>query len=173
MLRETDLTHNHTGISYTEEVPENNSFTTSSTLTPAYPRRVVFGGPGLSLRIQSDPCSAVLLNELKLDTTGCELPDLFHLFMLSFDCQRIAATGSQITCPETKLPTKEHTAALSTDDNLSPEDREAQEKGLQLAARIEHLYQTDEGFRRWYHKGIDDIEAGHTVAFSEDGWKEE
>lgn len=173
MLREADLTHNHTGISYTEEMPENSSFTTSSTLTPAYPRRVVVGGLRLSLCIQSDPCSAVPLNEFKPDTTGCELPGLFRLCMLAFDCQGVTMTGPRITYTETKFHIEAHTAASSTDENLSPEDREAQEKGLQMAARIEHLYQTDEGFRLWYHKGIDDIESGRTVTFSEDGWKEE
>lgn len=60
-----------------------------------------------------------------------------------------------------------------TDGSLSLEDRDAREKGLQLAARIEHLYRTDEGFRCWYQEGIDEIEAGHFVTFSEDGWKEE
>ncbi len=59
------------------------------------------------------------------------------------------------------------------DENLSAEDREARERGLALAAHIEHLYRTDEGFRRWYHEGIDEIEAGNFVTFSEDGWKEE
>lgn len=63
--------------------------------------------------------------------------------------------------------------AVLRDENLSAEDREAREKGLALAAHIEHLYRTDEGFRRWYHEGIDEIEAGHFVTFSEDGWKEE
>lgn len=53
------------------------------------------------------------------------------------------------------------------------EAREASEKGLRLVARIEHLYQTDEGFRRWYQEGIDEIEAGHVVTFSEDGWNEQ
>lgn len=56
---------------------------------------------------------------------------------------------------------------------LTPEQQEAREKGLQLVARIEHLYQTDEGFRRWYHAGIDDIEAGRVVTWShEQGWSE-
>jgi hypothetical protein len=54
-----------------------------------------------------------------------------------------------------------------------PENTEAREKGQQLVARIEHLYQTDEGFRHWYHEGIDEIEAGHFVTFSENGWEEE
>lgn len=58
------------------------------------------------------------------------------------------------------------------DENLSAEDRKAREKGLALAAHIEHLYRTDEGFRRWYHEGIDEIKAGNFVTFSEDGWKE-
>ena len=57
-------------------------------------------------------------------------------------------------------------------DHLSQE-REARQKGLQLAARIERLYQTDEEFRKWYHEGIDDLEAGRFVTFSADGWKEE
>lgn len=59
------------------------------------------------------------------------------------------------------------------DEELSPENREARAKTLQLAANIEHIYRTDEGFRRWYHEGIEEIEAGHFVTFSEDGWKEE
>lgn len=63
--------------------------------------------------------------------------------------------------------------AGAADEHLSPEEREAREKGLQLAARIEQLYQADEGFRLWYHKGLDDIEAGRTVTFSENGWSEE
>lgn len=67
----------------------------------------------------------------------------------------------------TEMPT------ILMDENLSAEDREAREKGLALAAHIEHLYRTDVGFRRWYHEGIDEIEAGHFVTFSEDGWNEE
>ena len=60
-----------------------------------------------------------------------------------------------------------------SNEYLSSEDREAREKGLQLAARIEHLYQTDEEFQCWYQEGMDEIEAGHFVTFSEDGWQEE
>jgi hypothetical protein len=56
--------------------------------------------------------------------------------------------------------------------DLSAEDKDAREKGLQLVTHIEHLSQTDEGFQRWIQEGIDDIEAGRTVLFSEDGWKE-
>lgn len=67
----------------------------------------------------------------------------------------------------TEMPT------ILMNENLSPEDGEACEKGLALVARIDHLYRTDEGFRRWYHEGIDEIKAGNFVTFSEDGWKEE
>jgi hypothetical protein len=49
--------------------------------------------------------------------------------------------------------------------DLSPEDKDAREKGLQLVTHIEHLSQTDEGFQRWIQEGIDDIEAGRTVLF--------
>ncbi len=51
------------------------------------------------------------------------------------------------------------------------EEREAREKGLQLVARIEQLYHTDEELRHWYPEGIDEIESGHFVTFSEDGWE--
>lgn len=76
----------------------------------------------------------------------------------------------------TIIPAVSTTVVVSTvlmNERLSSEDREAHEKGLQLVARIEHLYQTDEEFRRWYQEGIDEIEAGQFVTFSEDGWQEE
>ena len=44
---------------------------------------------------------------------------------------------------------------------MTAEDREAPVKSLRLATHIEQLYQTEEEFRRWCHKGLDDIEAGH------------
>lgn len=62
---------------------------------------------------------------------------------------------------------------IPLDKELSPEDREARKKGLALVARIEHLMQTDEGFRDWFQEGFDEIAAGHFVTFSEEGWKEE
>lgn len=52
---------------------------------------------------------------------------------------------------------------------LSPEDREAQKKGLALVAHIERLMQTDEGFYDWFQEGFDEIESGHFVTFSEEG----
>lgn len=58
------------------------------------------------------------------------------------------------------------------DEQLSPEDREAREKGLALVARIVQLMQTDEGVRDWFQEGYDEIQAGHFVTFSEEGWKE-
>ena len=63
--------------------------------------------------------------------------------------------------------------AILKDEELSPEDREAREKGLQLVAHIERQMQTDEGFRTWFQEGFDEIAAGHFITFSEDGWKEE
>jgi uncharacterized phage-associated protein len=59
------------------------------------------------------------------------------------------------------------------DEHLSKEDREAREKGLRLVARLEHLAQTDSGFRRWLQVGFDQVEAGQVVAVGEDGWEEE
>lgn len=64
-------------------------------------------------------------------------------------------------------------APLLQSKDLSPEDKEAREKGLQLVVRIEQLCQNDERFRQWIQEGIDDIEAGRTITFSEDGWKED
>ncbi len=58
-------------------------------------------------------------------------------------------------------------------ENLSAEDREARTKTLKLAARIGYLYETDEAFRRELLEAIDEIEAGHFVTFSENGWSEE
>jgi hypothetical protein len=83
------------------------------------------------------------------------------------------ATGSTLRVVTTIASTAmfEFRAVVSKED-LSPEDKVAREKGLQLVARIEHLYQTNEGFQRWIQAGIDDIEAGRTTVFSEDGWKE-
>src|SRR5450755_1125702 len=62
--------------------------------------------------------------------------------------------------------------AIRMAENLSEEDREARRKGFRLVARMEHLAQTDEGFRRWLQVGFDQIEAGESVTFSEDGWEE-
>jgi hypothetical protein len=56
---------------------------------------------------------------------------------------------------------------------MIPQDLELQRKGLQLAAHIEHLYQTDETFRHWYQAGIDDIESGRvvTLVYRNGEWK--
>ena len=62
---------------------------------------------------------------------------------------------------------------LPIKENLSAEDKEAREKGLQLVAHIEQLAQNDEGFRRWLQVGFDQITAGEFVTFNEDDWKEE
>jgi hypothetical protein len=78
-----------------------------------------------------------------------------------------------ITVMPSSKTTSAEMPAILLDERMSAEDREAREKGLALAARIEYLYQTDTEFRRWYHEGIDEIEAGHFVTFSEDGWKDE
>jgi hypothetical protein len=63
--------------------------------------------------------------------------------------------------------------AIRMQEKLSADDKEAQEKGFRLVARMEQLAQNDEGFRRWLQIGFDQIEAGEVVTFSEDGWKEE
>jgi hypothetical protein len=60
--------------------------------------------------------------------------------------------------------------AITPDDYLSQEDQIARVKGLALASRFGQLYQTDAGFRAWYHEGLDEITAGRFVVFSEDGW---
>jgi len=78
-----------------------------------------------------------------------------------------------ITVMTSSKTTSAEMPAILMNENISAENREVREKGLALAARIEHLYRTNQGFRRWYHEGIDEIEAGHFVTFSEDGWKEE
>jgi hypothetical protein len=52
--------------------------------------------------------------------------------------------------------------------DLSPEDQEARRKGLAVVARMEHLAQTDEGFRRWLMIGIEQIEHGECVTFEID-----
>lgn len=98
--------------------------------------------------------------------------DLSGLF-LGKPTLTIWATPVEETSIISSKTTTAEMPAILMDENLSPEDREAREKGLALTARIEYLYRTDEGFRRWYHEGIDEIEAGHFVTFSEDGWKEE
>ena len=84
---------------------------------------------------------------------------------------QIASTTTVVTI--SSKTTSAEMPAVRMHENLSAEDREAREKGLALAAHIEYLYRTDQEFRRWYHEGIDEIEAGHFVTFSEDGWKEE
>ena len=62
--------------------------------------------------------------------------------------------------------------AIRLQEKLSAEDKKAQEKTLQLAARIEHLFETDEGFRGWLQIGFDQVEAGDMVTFDENGWQE-
>jgi hypothetical protein len=78
---------------------------------------------------------------------------------------RVMTTAANTIMPQFKTK--------ASREDLSPEDREAREKGLQLVAHIEYLSRTSEEFRHWIQEGIDDIEAGRTAIFSEDGWKEE
>jgi uncharacterized phage-associated protein len=59
------------------------------------------------------------------------------------------------------------------DEQMTAEDREAREKGLQLVARLEQLVQTDQGFCTWLQVGFDQIESGQTVTFGIDGWEED
>lgn len=62
--------------------------------------------------------------------------------------------------------------AIRIIENLSEEDKEAQEKGSQLLAQMEHLFDTDESFSNWLQIGLDQIEAGETVTFDANGWQE-
>ena len=66
----------------------------------------------------------------------------------------------------------EPTEEEQMDEKMFVEDKELREKGLRLVAQLENLAQTDEGFRRWLQVGFSQVEAGHVVAASEDGWEE-
>jgi len=67
---------------------------------------------------------------------------------------------------------KEPQEVEQMDEKLSAEDQEAREKGLQLVARLEHLAQTDAGFRAWLQVGLDQIASGQYVTYGEDCWEE-
>jgi len=84
---------------------------------------------------------------------------------------QIASTTTIVTI--SSKTTSAEMSAILLDEYLSPEDREARTKTLKLAARIGYLYETNETFRRELLEAIDEIEAGHFVTFSEDGWEEE
>lgn len=56
-------------------------------------------------------------------------------------------------------------------ENLSAEEREAREKGLQLVAQLEQRVQSDPEFRRQLQIGFDQVEDGQTVFFGGDGWE--
>jgi len=99
------------------------------------------------------------------------LSDVVKRFIRSLTQQPQAKSTTTAVSISSKTITGEMPAILAN-KKMSAEDRVAQEKGLALAAHIEHLYRTDQEFRRWYHEGIDEIEGGHFVTFSEDGWKE-
>ncbi len=57
-------------------------------------------------------------------------------------------------------------------EKLSAEDQEARDKGLRLAAQLEELAQTDEGFRNWLQVGFDQVESGQVVPYEMDGCQE-
>jgi hypothetical protein len=78
-----------------------------------------------------------------------------------------------ITIMPSSKTTSAEMPAILLDEYLSPQDREARTRTLKLAARIGYLYETNEAFRRELLEGIYEIEAGHFVTFSEEGWKEE
>lgn len=58
---------------------------------------------------------------------------------------------------------------------MTPQDLESRRKGLQLVARVEYLYETDEGFQRWYQQGVDEVEADQivTLIFKNGKWEEQ
>jgi adenosine/AMP kinase len=55
---------------------------------------------------------------------------------------------------------------IKADEELTPEEREAREKGLALVARLEQ----DEAFIRQVEEAFEQIAAGHFFIFDEDGW---
>jgi hypothetical protein len=99
-------------------------------------------------------------------------PSLWRKFIQKKTPRRRLAPATITTIGASKTTSTE-ILAIRLDIHLSPEDREERLKTLQLAADLENLYENDGSFRHEILKGIEDIQSGRVVTFSEDGWSEE
>lgn len=157
MLREADLATNYTGIGYLgEEISDfadDYSFTTSSSLTPAYSRKAVGRGLSSSSHIQTDLYPGFLLNEFKLETTGSELPNLFLLFSL-FGSQRVAVTDYRITCIASKLPIKGYTTVSSTLSVQTPAEHLRAISGLEVELLAEIFGVSRTAYHKWINGSL-------------------
>ena len=155
MLREADLFTTSIGTGYSEENISTNldacTFSTSSSINPAYSRREEVKGVKTTSGVQSDVYPDPLLNEITIEVTGGELLDFSH-FLVKFRFQMATVTGYRITYLPTKIPVIEtpHVVLAETPSVETSAERLRAISGLE----IEQLAKIFLVSRTTYHKWV-------------------